>query len=496
MELDVEQALVFVNSLFLEQGYKDITDTEGVIFREVWQHPRKKYREIAEQESFEEGSIKTYAYKLWKKISDVLGVKVDRSCLREVVARKYRQQKVESGAKDEGLTPQLFIAHPPSKPAGGNDAHVDNLSRSEKHQKYKKASDLIESVKFIDDWSDLLRVLKAFEIYKQLDEVEMAASLLLSPHQTLWDREESFGIMSYRLGLFMPMIKAINWLIQKSESGSSLPNAAQASLHNINGDLIWMSVNDMATAIDLHKKSQILAQKGGLDAQRLIEASEFNQALCNIDMGDFNGAARNISQAAALIPCLDISLENALEKRISNNCLSAYIQTMISPKGAVELVDKVYQDVVRDESLKLVSAWGKNHLPIYVAKALQRQGNYLKAFNMYSRAQRTAQASGCLQVEGKALMGMANLRYEEDPDSSTDRSITLLLKAKKIFRLINAQGDEAQANVALGKIYRDMGKVIKSKAFFERSSSFYRNRHASNIVRMIDRAIEGHDYCL
>ncbi|MGD1936156.1 MAG: hypothetical protein ACFCA4_01170 [Cyanophyceae cyanobacterium] len=494
MKLDSqEDALDFVNALLDLKGYERLTNIQSAIFQHVWSDPRKTYKDIAERENYEYDSIKSYGARLYQRLSLMTGEKISKRNLRETFNRLARHSSIElhqSPLPDPRASTQACFPQTDSDYQATLEAdHVSNLSNRQVQSRYRDAERLMEVAGKVDSLDSLNCILSAFNIYRQLEDAGAAARILLAPIQSEWDKNENAGKIAYRLGLFSPMIEGMNWLIGQVESGCYLPASKVAYLYNENADLIWMSQNNTLASIELHKKSQAWAYKGGEDTKHLIVLRHFNETLCNIDSGNLDLAKLNLLKARQLfLDLFDKGEDDGMKPCL--DCLLNYIDVRLCGQSAVGQAEDSYHRMLGPHYLDEGSAWDKNYLPIYVAKALHDTGRTGPAFDMYVKAKNTAIASGCRQVECKALQGLANLCFEESPESA-DKSIHLLLQAQKIFRSIQAEGDVAQVQLSLGRIYKTLGQVKRSEACFAQTEAFYRRRKAPLMVDQVKLIREG-----
>ncbi|MBD0301333.1 MAG: AAA-like domain-containing protein, partial [Tolypothrix sp. T3-bin4] len=140
--MDVEEALEFVDQLVYVKTGKHLNDLEREVFSGSWQgHTYEKMYPINP-----EYVEKDVGYKLWKKLSNVLGEKVTKKSLRGAIERAKKQIKIfiSHRAQEPDLTlaekfcealkasgHQAFMAtvgvNPPFCPPSGEDwfAHID-----------------------------------------------------------------------------------------------------------------------------------------------------------------------------------------------------------------------------------------------------------------------------------------------------------------------------------------------------------------------------------
>lgn len=253
--MNADEALKFTNFLLKKQGYKKLRNIESEIFRKVWEDRKSKnYREIAEILKYAEGSIKTTAYELWKKLSKPLGEKVSRTNLREVIKAKIRDYSEVIEFKEPVLNVN-FLSQT-TFTIYEHENELEELKSSQRRVKYRQAWEFIKAAGLLEQRDDFKFILDALNIYKQLGDIDQAADLLVKPINTSWEQQENIGRIAYRLGVLTPMIRAIDWIIDKIEAGYYLPATVTTMLYNKAGDFIWMSSNNTSQAIPLHEKSQ------------------------------------------------------------------------------------------------------------------------------------------------------------------------------------------------------------------------------------------------
>ena len=87
--MDADEALEFVDHLVYAKTGKHLNDSERVVFLGSWEG--KTYKEIDpwRAENFEN----SVAYRLWKKLTETLGEKVNKKGLQGAVKRASKQQK-------------------------------------------------------------------------------------------------------------------------------------------------------------------------------------------------------------------------------------------------------------------------------------------------------------------------------------------------------------------------------------------------------------------
>ena len=91
--LDVETAIKFVESLLRERKRDSLTPMEQAIFKGSWEN--KEYPEIAAKPGWNEGVVRNTGSGLWKRLTEVLGVKVTKKKLNGAVGSVWRSHQAQ-----------------------------------------------------------------------------------------------------------------------------------------------------------------------------------------------------------------------------------------------------------------------------------------------------------------------------------------------------------------------------------------------------------------
>ncbi|SKB12787.1 hypothetical protein PL11201_440011 [Planktothrix sp. PCC 11201] len=90
--MDINAALDFISSQLMAKKLKTLSTLETTILKEAWKgKDGKSYDEIGNSEYLDGGSVKTAAYKLWQRLSNLCGEKVNRDNVQAVVERYYNK---------------------------------------------------------------------------------------------------------------------------------------------------------------------------------------------------------------------------------------------------------------------------------------------------------------------------------------------------------------------------------------------------------------------
>ena len=98
--MDIDSALGFISSQLMAKKLKTLSTLETTILKEAWKgKDGKSYDEIGNSEGFVGESVKTAAYKLWRRLSNLCGEKVNRDNVQAVVERYYNKVAIASPSK-------------------------------------------------------------------------------------------------------------------------------------------------------------------------------------------------------------------------------------------------------------------------------------------------------------------------------------------------------------------------------------------------------------
>ncbi|CAD5946862.1 NB-ARC domain-containing protein [Planktothrix agardhii] len=95
--MDIDSALGFISSQLMAKKLKTLSTLETTILKEAWRgKDGKSYDEIGNSEGFAGESVKTAAYKLWRRLSNLCEEKVNRDNVQAVVERYYNKVAIAS----------------------------------------------------------------------------------------------------------------------------------------------------------------------------------------------------------------------------------------------------------------------------------------------------------------------------------------------------------------------------------------------------------------
>ena len=90
--MDIQQALVFVDTLIFETTGKHLTDVQRVLLSSSLSDRQLRYHDIAKTYGYSVNYLKQdIGPKLWRLLSEVCGEKVSRTNFRSALERKWYQ---------------------------------------------------------------------------------------------------------------------------------------------------------------------------------------------------------------------------------------------------------------------------------------------------------------------------------------------------------------------------------------------------------------------
>ena len=111
--MDIDSALDFISSQLMAKKLKTLSTLETIILKEAWRgKDRKSYDEIGNSEGFAGESVKTAAYKLWRRLSDLCAEKINRDNVQAVVERYYNKVGIASPSTPISSAPNFVDPNP------------------------------------------------------------------------------------------------------------------------------------------------------------------------------------------------------------------------------------------------------------------------------------------------------------------------------------------------------------------------------------------------
>jgi tetratricopeptide (TPR) repeat protein len=365
----------------------------------------------------------------------------------------------------------------------------------------RKAADFwTESVKTVETVEDALQALEEYYHYLAINNFEKAGSVIIK-NKDINQTEDyvidgitvsSLGSSFIRLGIYRPMLLAIDQVIERIEDKYSL-----AKLYNLMGDLVWLKGN-IKEAIDYHKKSGLIAKlyletisckdsRFTNDCKILSIVYLFNTGICKADLGELHEAIEDIEKANMMakennLHGYEIRAWCKLASLYSS--IGAYLYSATNYKMKVEELIELVNKEVSTENLGTRS---KGYRLFHLGIAYKSLGKFDRSMEMYQTAIKYAEKINFIQLQGIALFGIAEL-YREQGDFTT--ALSHHTESIELLEKIGAKCDLAEAYYQLALTYQKMGDTEKSQPKFQQAIRLFTEMEAPKQVEKVRRTME------
>ncbi|WP_293349052.1 MULTISPECIES: tetratricopeptide repeat protein [unclassified Microcoleus] len=350
-----------------------------------------------------------------------------------------------------------------------------------------------ESVKAVETLENALKAFEAYYHYIEIKNFISAANVIINHRANKWEDTEPLGRSFYRLGLLQEMIYSINLIISHIK-----PSYVLSLLHNILGDLYWLTGN-IRQAIASHEKSEIVAHQSlenfigsdriKFELKKLTRHSLFNKALCYLELWQ-------LKEAIELFEKVQILSKNAhptaseIEKGYIDDALVdiwSYLAFLNSCLGSLEKSSNLAKNAYSHLFTAKLNSWSTGYAPLFLGLTYKNLGDTQKSFAMYNRALAYAEESHYTQVKAKAFTGLAEL-YREKRDFET--ALSHHSEAIEILEKIGAKCDLAEAYYQRALTDQKMGNTQKSQTNFQEAIQLFSEMEAPKQVEKVQRAME------
>jgi tetratricopeptide (TPR) repeat protein len=351
------------------------------------------------------------------------------------------------------------------------------------------------SVKTIETVEDAKKAFEAYHHYVSINDFEQAGYIIVEPRDSSWGIDEYLGRSFYRLGLLTPIIPAINLVEEYINSEKLLAN-----LYNIAGDLYYL-LGNINEAINYLNKSLEFVNNLGVrlennkadinlhdDIELLEDKAKFNLCLCNIDILDMQEALDNLES-------FQISLEYRIKIKGETIYLRAwrviiwaylaFLYSWVNSEEKLALAESLAERVSNslDNNIKLTS-WGNGYALIILGLTYKNLEEIEKSNQMYDRAIKFAKKSKYIQIEARALTGLAELyRIQDNFEKALSKHSESIEKLDKI----GTRCDLAEAYFQLGLTYQKMGEFENSQVNFDKAIKLFTEMEAPKQVEKVEK---------
>ncbi|MGM3309017.1 tetratricopeptide repeat protein [Anabaena sp. WFMT] len=522
--MNTDDALKFTQSLIENHTKKPLNDSQMTVLRGCLEG--KLYREIDNLYNFSEDYSKEIGSNLWKILSEVLGVKVTKNNLSNVIKQHLstEKQKISDSESSPKCNDELrdFV---------GRDTAINDINdlinegekiiviqasggvgKSTLAKQYLNTQgfELVLPLEMAKDKENITAVESVVEEWlKQhfqeepgrefgitLDRLKLQLQtrkigVLIDNYdrENKWDQRESLGTSFWRLGLLQQSSFSISRIINYVNDIYCLSELYLSLGYTYN--LIGL----IRKSIEYHKESYRLADKyltslsqvniqdiNMLGFQEVKSAFFVNIACCLIDLGELEDAIKILEDGCLFISNnLDIDNHFILESWF----LLAFINSCLGLKDkAFYFAEKTHNQF----ALTKGTTWTQGHSLLFLSLTYKNLTDIDKSFAMYSQAMCYAEESHSSHVKAKALTGLAELyRIQNDFEkalSHHSESIELLDK-------IGAKCDLAEAYYQIGLTYQKMEETGNSNTNFNEAIRLFNEMEAPKQVEKVEKAKRG-----
>ena len=357
-----------------------------------------------------------------------------------------------------------------------------------------------DSVSTVVSVEDGLQALEAYYHLIAAEDYDAAATVLLKSRHNQWQQFLPLAASLYRVGLLQPVVSAIVQVLPHVKTGRS-------ELNNILGDVYWITgkiheaIACQQQTLSNTERRLLLLKKPSVDAQAAVtvEASasseqqilfssykrdvyylkmltvdaHLSMGLYRMDLWELDAAAEQFEQVIALAAGSDHQAW-ADKATVGLALARAYLgETAVATGLALEVYPR-FATGANDRH-------GRHaYFLQLLGQAFDSLGAFDKAQVLYQQAISFAEVGHYVQVQAKALTGMAVLQRHQ---AHYDEAVSLHKEAVGLCEKIGAQCDLAEAYFQLG--------LSRRLAAMERLNDFERDDFAQDGLEQdcFDRAI-------
>ncbi len=382
--------------------------------------------------------------------------------------------KIQQGRVIERLKNRALLEHESGKYWLHSVIKQEARERLENTENWEKANYeagkfWTKSVETVETLEDALYALEACYHYLNIEDYEQAGKVIAQERNNKWEKNEPLGASFYRLGVFKPIIKLIDKIIENYNKNT----ICLATLYNLKGHFFW-SVGKPREAILLHEKSSKIGKN-------IFEArANFNIGLCLLDLGEIEQAEYKFNQVCEIASNNEEDNYLLVESYFCLAFIKSYFDDAENAKKFLKKFDG------NQEKLSQIY-WTQGYSYIFIALTYKNLGQIKSARDYYQEALDFAKESNYPQVEAKALIGLGEIyRIEED----YDKAIQVQQRSIDILSKIDAKCDLAEAYYQIALTYQDMEKIKqeykdRSRYNFDQSIDLFKTIKAPKQIQKI-----------
>jgi tetratricopeptide (TPR) repeat protein len=399
-----------------------------------------------------------------------------------------RQRRVVKSLQDRSLVEfenGLYWLHPVIRSEAINRLRI---SEAFKVVSIKAAEFWTQSVKNDATMLDAFIALEAYYHYLEVNEIELAADVIVRRRNNTLLRSSTLGGSFFRLGLFQQMIFIISRIISSVQDYERL-----GILYDILGSL-YLANGDIKEAINCYQQLEEIAQLHNSRWMKLI--AFLGTGCCKISLWELEDAIHLFEKSLSLHSQTDTT--NSAEENssyafyyhgyriaISYFCLVFLKSTLgfYQTKELIYLAEKSYHELLTKD---FNTSRRKGHGFIFLGLAYKNLEQYEKAIEMLNIAISFADESYHIQVKAVALTGLAEIHRLL---GNFEISLSIHSKAISLLEEIGAKCDLAEAHYQLGLTYQAMNEFPSSDQEFQKAIQIFARIEAPKQVEKVEQAI-------
>lgn len=344
-----------------------------------------------------------------------------------------------------------------------------------------------EKVLSVETIQDALAAFEAYYHYRHIRSYEEACMVLLKERDNKWQKRESLGQSLYRLGLFKQLEFAISSIKEKIKPGYLLARVliTEGTLNRLKGSIY----DGIKCCLEARK---VATQ---FEFRRLEISSLGAMGLCKIDLWEIESAYELFEEIRTFTKNNDASggeiseyLDFYIHPIAYLHCLAFLSSCLNLREQALRFAEQSCQQIEEEE----MGTWTLGNSLIFLGLTYTNLNQPTRAFDIYNRAIAFSQESQYLQVQAKALCGIAEL-YREKKDF--ENAVLHHLKSIEILERIDARCDLAESYYKLGLTYQMMtesssNNAEKSNTNFQKAIQLFTDLNAPKQVERVKRSMK------
>jgi tetratricopeptide (TPR) repeat protein len=341
---------------------------------------------------------------------------------------------------------------------------------------------------------EAVSIFESYFHYLEICDFESACGVIIKKKQSKWewynlDGGETVFNAFRRLGLSRKTTLSINQILHKINNRHSLGflYLSLAQNHLISGQLHQaikacdQAIEVVTECINEKQYSEKVAHVSEkLSLNRNLLAALVTQAISYLDLLEFE-RAKEIFERVITVSRDTRQLNYEIEALF---CLS-FIYSSTNPEKTQELVDSAYIQI-QNNSL-LLSEWCIGYRFLFLGLTYKNIGKFQQSFEMYNEAISFSKESNYIQVNAKALTGLAELYRKEE---NLNQALSKHLEAIDILSKLQAKCDLAEAHYQLGLTYKEMAEIEKSGDNFREAIRLFDEIDASKQVERVRQSMQ------